>query len=80
LGNCFFKRGKKRLEGARLIRAAVLQDYAPAQYELGKFYQGVKKNKLLAACLYKMAADNRHHGAMIELDQLDLSKVMLADV
>jgi TPR repeat protein len=69
-------------EGIRLYRAVALQGYAPAQFWLGCFYFsgiGFEMNKLMGACLFKMAADIGYQNAL-RLKEPGLSKVMLADV
>ncbi len=61
----------------RFLRAAALQDYAPAQLVLGRCYQ---HNEIMAACLYTLAAELGLGSAQYELAASDFSSVMLTDV
>ncbi len=64
-------------EAIRLFRAAAFQGYAPAQFDLGMCHlagSGVEKNKLMAACLFKITADPTK---IFEYFAFDLKQVML---
>ncbi len=81
-------------EAIRLYRAAMLQGYTQALFNLGYCYQyvgnGFKRNNLMAACLYTIAGDHGHLESIRMFneinrhqnawDVLGLKKVMLADV
>ncbi len=88
LGECHFHGygvEKNKQEAIRVYRAAALQCYARAQFLLGYCYRdgkGAKMNKVMSACLNKMAADNGDQDASFGMSsrEVNLNKVMLADV
>ncbi len=83
LGVAYLQSERTRQEGIRLLRVLASKKFGHGLFHLAKCYRkgrGVERNRLMAACLFKFAADIGNRVSARRLKSLDLNEVMLDDV